>query len=173
MTNQKISTSIQHKLMLKLLELNFTLQYKKGKENVAADALSRKHSVMAISLATPQWISAVENSYCNDATCKSLLEKLLLSPNHVVDQNTLHSGIIRHKGQIYVGKDLDLRKKLLTALHASALGGHSGMKATYHRIKRIFYWPCLKQEVDRFVFECPICQKTKGKIAHILVTWIL
>uniref|UniRef100_A0A8R7U1I3 Reverse transcriptase domain-containing protein n=1 Tax=Triticum urartu TaxID=4572 RepID=A0A8R7U1I3_TRIUA len=73
MTDQKISTSIQHKLMLKLLELNFTLQYKKGKENIAADALSRKHSVMAISLATPQWISVVESSYCNDAACKSLL----------------------------------------------------------------------------------------------------
>ncbi|KAE8795284.1 putative retrotransposon protein [Hordeum vulgare] len=36
MTDQKITTSIQHKLMLKLLEFNFTLQYKKGKENIVA-----------------------------------------------------------------------------------------------------------------------------------------
>lgn len=144
MTDQKITTGIQHKFMLKLLEFNFTLQYKKGKENIVADALSRRTSLMAISMVTPQWISAVEESYLNNNTCKSLLEKLLLSPNHFVHQNTLHSGIIRHKGRIYVGKDLALRTKLLTALHASTLGGHSDMKATYHRIKQIFYWPGLK-----------------------------
>uniref|UniRef100_A0A8R7R865 Integrase catalytic domain-containing protein n=1 Tax=Triticum urartu TaxID=4572 RepID=A0A8R7R865_TRIUA len=163
MTDQKVNTSIQHKLMLKLLEFTFTLQYKKGKENIVADALSRKISLMAISLVTPQWIVAVEDSYANDSTCKALLEKLLLSPDHSVNQNTLHSGIIRHKGRIYVGKDLSLRKKLLAALHASDLGGHSGMKATYHRIKQIFYWPGLKQDVDKFVSECSVCQKNKGE----------
>src|SRR4051812_35253932 len=52
---------------------------------------------------------------------------------------------------------------LLVALHSSALGGHSGMKATYHRIKQIFYWPGLKSEVDKFVAECPVCQKNKGE----------
>ena len=62
MTDQKITTRIQHKLMLKLLEFNFTLQYKKGKENTVADALSRKAPLMAISVVPPHWISAGEES---------------------------------------------------------------------------------------------------------------
>jgi hypothetical protein len=42
LTEQKVAEGIQHKLLLKLLEFNYTIDYKKGKENKAADALSRK-----------------------------------------------------------------------------------------------------------------------------------
>lgn len=93
--------------MLKLLEFNFQLEYKKGKENLVADALSRKHSCMALSLATPKWISEVEKSYKDDNHCQKLLEQLLLTPTHVVHKNSLQDGIIRHNGKIYVGKDID------------------------------------------------------------------
>jgi hypothetical protein len=75
MTDQRVASSIQHKLMLKLLEFDFTLEYKQGKENVVADALSRKqHSLLAISSVTPKWISEVEDSYSIDPLCQQLLE---------------------------------------------------------------------------------------------------
>jgi hypothetical protein len=166
MTDQRIASSIQHKLMLKLLEFDFTLEYKKGKENVVADALSRKqHTSLAISAVTPTWITEVEQSYCQDTVCKLLLEQLLLDsqskPNY-----SLNAGILRYKGKIYVGNVPPLKKKLLIALHSSAVGGHSGHKATYQRIKRIFYWPGLKADVENFVRECPTCQKAKGENCH-------
>ena len=41
MTDQKVTGKIQQKLMIKLLEFDFQIQYKKGKENKVADALSR------------------------------------------------------------------------------------------------------------------------------------
>jgi hypothetical protein len=48
--------------MLKLLEFDFTLEYKKGKENLVADALSRKvQSLHAISMVTPTWIEEIEH----------------------------------------------------------------------------------------------------------------
>jgi hypothetical protein len=166
MTDQRMATGIQHKLMLKLLEFDFTLEYKKGKENVVADALSRKqHTVLALSAVTPLWITEVENSYSSNANCKLLLEQLLLSPD-CKSPYTLQAGIIRYKGRIYVGNNSELQLKLLTALHASAVGGHSGSKATYQRVKRIFHWPGLKQAVEKFVQECPICQKAKGENCH-------
>ena len=71
MTEQKVSKGIQHKLMLRLLEFNYIIEYKKGKENKVADALSRRSlKTMAISMAVPTWIEAVENSYANDDHCK-------------------------------------------------------------------------------------------------------
>lgn len=121
MTDQKLTTSIQHKLMLKLLEFDFKLEYKKGKENLVADALSRKNQLYALSSVTPKWIAEVEKSYEQDPKCKELLEKLLLSPNRTDQHDVLHNGLIRHKGRIYIGNDVQLKQKLLTALHSSAL----------------------------------------------------
>lgn len=53
MTGQNINTGIQHKLMLKLLEFVFQMEYKKGRDNIVVDALPRKYSLNAIYLVTP------------------------------------------------------------------------------------------------------------------------
>lgn len=98
---------------------------------------------MAISMVTPKWISAVEDSYKQDPHCQKLLEQLLLSLT-ILFIKTFSKMVIRYKGKIYVGKDLLLRKRLMQALHSSAVGDHSGMKASYHRLKQIFYWPGMK-----------------------------
>lgn len=90
-----------------------------------------KNACMAISMATLEWISEVEKSYSQDPYCQKLLEQLLLSPTHTANHNSLHDGIIRHKGKFYVGKDLTLRSRLMQALHSSVVGGHSSQKASY------------------------------------------
>lgn len=86
-------------------------------------------------MVTPEWISKVENSCMQDPHCKKING---IGPNHIVHQNALHDGVIRHKGGIYMGNDTNLRSKLFTALHSSALGGHSGMKTSHQRIKIFF-----------------------------------
>jgi hypothetical protein len=37
------------------------------------------------------------------------------------------------------------------AFHDTPLGGHSGVQATYIRIKKLFYWKGLKGDADNFV----------------------
>lgn len=83
--------------MLKLLEFNFTLEYKKGKDNVVADALSRKSHIHAISLITPKWTIEVHQSYEVDPKCKALMEKLLLSPNQTDQHDVFVNELIRHR----------------------------------------------------------------------------
>lgn len=61
----------------------------------------------------------------------------------------------------------EIRLELMRVYHSSAFGGHSGMRATYHRIKSLFYWPGMKKTVETFVRECPICQITKSEHVHI------
>jgi hypothetical protein len=66
-TEQRVAEGIQHKLMLKLLEYDFTIEYKKGKENLVADALSRQfNKLLAISVAKPMWIKDILASYTSD-----------------------------------------------------------------------------------------------------------
>jgi hypothetical protein len=82
--DQKLTEGVQHKLLIKLLGYNYTIEYKKGKENIVADAFSRvKHQVRALlgSTALPAWITMVISSYSNDDKCKALLAKLSLDPS--------------------------------------------------------------------------------------------
>jgi hypothetical protein len=44
--------------------------------------------------------------------------------------------------------------------------GHSGIRATYQRVHRIFHWPHFKQSVETFVSECPVCQRAKTEHCH-------
>jgi hypothetical protein len=42
LTSQRLLEGVQHKLMLKLLEYDYSIEYKKGSDNTVADALSRR-----------------------------------------------------------------------------------------------------------------------------------
>ena len=55
--------------MTRLMGLHFKIVYRQGKENVAADALSRVAHLMslqAVSSVQPAWIQEVLNSYTTD-----------------------------------------------------------------------------------------------------------
>jgi hypothetical protein len=131
MMTQRLSEGIEHKLLLKLLEFDYQIEYKKGKENVVADALSRKEQeISAISSASPTWVIDIETSYADDAYYTYIIQKLLINPL-VVPHYSVHSGILRYQGKICIGNSLELKTKILSSLHSSAIGGHSGIKATY------------------------------------------
>lgn len=56
-----------------------------------------------------------------------------------------------------------LQHKILSSLHASAIGGHSGYEVTYKRVKQLFAWYKLKQSVQDFVAQRSICQQAKSE----------
>jgi len=80
---QKLTEGIQHKLLIKLLGYNCTVEYKRGKENKVADALSRVKYQLNVLLGTvvrPAWITEVLNTYEMDDKCKALIAKPTLDP---------------------------------------------------------------------------------------------
>jgi len=163
--DQRLVEGIQHKLLVKLLGYNYKVEYKKGKENKVADALSRvQHTttVQAISLVVPVWIEQVINTYQDDRACLDLITKLSVDAN-AVPNFTLQNGILRYKGRVLVGTSGSLKSLLLDTFHKSALGGHSGERATYQRLKLVFYWPKMHHEVKEYVKICRICQKNKSE----------
>jgi hypothetical protein len=112
--SQRLIEGIQHKLMLKLLEFDYTIEYKKGSENIAADALSRQFqtnyvdSYQLISKAIPSWATKIAESYNNDAHCTKLLQELAINTNSH-PHFSLNSGILRYKGRIYIGTATELK----------------------------------------------------------------
>jgi len=82
LTEQRATTKLQQKALLKLMDLNFKIQYKQGPSNAAADALSRclDHStIQAVSISTPSWMDTLQEGYLDDPDDKSLLSELAVS----------------------------------------------------------------------------------------------
>ena len=79
---------------------------------------------------------------------------------------SLDKGLIKFKNKIWVAQNSALQTKLITALHSSAIGGHSGVQATYQRIHRLFHWKGLKSAVEDFVKQYQICQQAKHMNTH-------
>jgi transposase InsO family protein len=165
---QRLTHSLQHKGLCKLMGLDYVIQYKKGTENRAADALSRRPSstktteLNAVTEVLPLWVQELKESYVGDEWATQVLKggELLDSQREKV---TMHEGIIRYKGRIYVGVSSDWRSKIVKILHDSSIGGHSGILGTYQRVKNMFYWPQLKDYVLKQVQECHTCQLNKGE----------
>lgn len=54
-----------------------------------------------------------------------------------------------------------MQLQIIQALHTSTVGGHKGVPVTYRRVRHLFAWPGLKQDVHQFVTSCPTCQQSK------------
>jgi hypothetical protein len=111
MMRQRFSEGIQRKLLMKLLELDYSIEYNNGKENKAADALSRQdHSISAITTVTPSWIVEVKKSYEGDTLYTPIMEKHLVN-DQVVPYYFVHSRILGYKGNICIGTSSDLKTR--------------------------------------------------------------
>lgn len=163
--DQKISNHIQQKALLKLMGLKYSVMYKKGLENGAANALSRvetQPTIFSLSYCTPQWLEVVAGGYLTDPQAKELLTELSVTGSNNKGFS-LQQGIIRHKGRFWLGANKEAQQAILLSLHSSGIGGHSGVQATYQRVKALFSWPALKQFVEQFVKSCSICQQAKSE----------
>lgn len=118
--------------------------------------------VVAVSECVPTWIQKLQEGYQDDPTTQQLLAELAISSDNSKGYS-LKYGVIRYQGRVWVGSNEMAQRDILTALHDSGLGGHSGIQATYARVKQLFAWPNLKQCVHDFVQQCQICQQAKSE----------
>jgi transposase InsO family protein len=71
-------------------------------------------------------------------------------------------GVLFFGKHIVVPKDHNLRHLILDEAHSSQFSIHPGTKM-YQDLKQRFWWTRMKQEMDRYVAECDVCQRVKAE----------
>jgi hypothetical protein len=116
---------------------------------------------VAISTSTPRWLEIIIEGYNQDPKAKALLTELCLTCAN--DKGyTLDQGVIRYQNRIWLGSNVEAHQAIMQALHSSGIGGHSGITATYHKIKSLFAWPSMKADIQKYISNCSICQQAKS-----------
>ena len=178
---QKIGTPVQQKWFAKLLGYNFVVEYKKGKDNLVSDALSKKVEVedlspdddvsegvlCMVSFPTPSWLTDLKDSYASDQDVQGTFQAFQLGKD-VPKGFSIQNGLLLYKGKIYLGFCDALKVAVLQQVHDSPLGGgHLGFLKTLHRVKRDFYWLGLREDVKKHVKECDACQRLKVETYNV------
>lgn len=114
----------QLKWLNKLWGLHYEIEYRRGKENIAADALSRRNdgAVMAITAPTTDLYDRVTQSWARDHQLQQLIADLTQdSTSH--RHYSWKDDMLHLKGRLVVGEYRNFHTDLLRFFHADALGG--------------------------------------------------
>jgi hypothetical protein len=129
---------------------DFSIEYKMGRENIVADALSRRDEtvskeeqksaeLVALSSPTPNWVEVIKEEVDNDKDLQELIQR-------VKDGEAENSSLI---------------SAILEQIHG---GFHEGYHKTFQCIRANFYWKGMRSRIKTFIRECEVCQRHKVEV---------
>ena len=137
--DQCLSTVSQHQWISKLFGFDFVVEYRLGRLNTVADALSRRDvedsaasgaAVHLLSTPTFALLDDIRAATTAAGDAQLLLQRLqdgaLAAPWRVDD------GLLLHGARIFVPAYYDLRHQVLLLAHSV---GHEGVQKTLHRLR--------------------------------------
>ncbi len=152
-TQPKLSSK-QQRWQDTLALFNVDIQHKPGKENIVPDALSWKHQLRVVYVGKSELQKEVRLASRRDAFAKETRQSI---KNGAKSHFHLRNGLLWYKqNRLYVPKG-KMRDTLLKECHDGPLAGHGGAKRTTTFLKKSYYWPNLKDDVEEYVKTCLIC----------------
>ena len=144
----------------------YVIKHKKGKENVVADALSRRYTL----------ISRLDVSLLGFAFIKLLYEKdpyfgsiyLGCLEHGESDSFFVDDGYLYRAGKLCIPTS-SIRHLLIKEAHDGR--GHFGVAKTLAALREHFFWPKMAHHVHSYCRACPTCHHAKSKsLPHGLYT---
>ena len=168
------------RLTEQMLEYDFAIEYKEGKLNVVADALSR-NAVICSLWAADEDEHSIEVAQREDDETTMIREYLLNKklPEDTKDRDrtkgiaqhcSMEAGLVwhtptrkgfRNKKLLFVPKIM--RKQIMDDAHARPEAGHGGRHRTSERCRLSFWWPNMDNDCAEMVRHCETCQLARAK----------
>ncbi len=134
---------------------NVDIRHKPRKENIVFDALSRKHQLRVVYVGEIELQKEVRLANRRDVFAKEIRQGI---QNGTKSHFHLRNGLLWYKqNRLYVPEG-KMRDTLLKECHDGLLAGHGGAKRTTTFLKKSYYWPNLKDDVEEYVKTCLVCQ---------------
>jgi hypothetical protein len=116
----------------------YIVKYKKGKDNVVVDALSRRHALLSQHDAKILGIESVKNLYAADPHFAKPFSKYCDGKGR--EKFHLHDGFLFRANKLCI-PDCSFHLMLLQEAHDGGLMGHFGAKKTEQVLADHFFWP--------------------------------
>jgi len=119
----------------------YFVKYKKGKDNVVADALSTRHALLSQLDAKILGLESIKDLYATDTCFAEPFSKCCDGKGW--EKFHLHDGFLFRANKLCI-PDCSVRLMLLQEAHAGGLMGHFGAKKTEQVLADHFFWPKMR-----------------------------
>ncbi|KAL1204567.1 RNA-directed DNA polymerase-like protein [Cardamine amara subsp. amara] len=137
----------------------YIIKYKKGKENIVADALSRRYALITTMEAKVMGFEHIKGLYETDPDFQEVYKE---TNKAAVGTFYQQDGFLFRDKRLCIPQG-SMRELLIREAHGGGLMGHFGRDKTLSVLMEHFFWPHLRRDVERFCVKCITCLKAKSR----------
>jgi len=141
---------------------SFVLKHKSGIENKAANALSRRVTLLTVMSVEVTGFERLKEEYESCSEFGEIYLTLKDENHRVINGYHLQDGYLFRDNKLCIPKT-SVRDFLIWEIHVRGLSGHFGRNKTIEEVERQFFWSSLKKDVAKLVGQCRTCQLAKHK----------
>lgn len=139
----------------------YMISYKQGKDNVVADALSRRYVLVSSLASKLMGFDHIKGLYVDDTDFKVAYAACLKGGSF--EKFTLRDGFLFKENKLCVSI-CSLREVFVREAHCGGLMGHFGVPKTLDILVENFFWIGMRKDVEKFCAQCLECKHVKSRV---------